>query len=168
MQYRIDMSDTSENTVLASKEAICADPTAKEVDEAEQALPPQKADLADRVEVAAQVQQPQVGADNTQTDIRRSQRVRMLSEKGKTLQDTRLNNLKSSFEQKYRRWKYHVNGLKRATKNNDDADLIFEVVSTINAIQSEVDHIYGDIRSITSPELEILRKMTLVLPLLAL
>ncbi len=73
MQYRIDMSDTSENTVLSSKVAICADPTAQEVNDAEQALPPQKADLGDRVEVAAQVQQPQVGADNTQTDIRRSQ-----------------------------------------------------------------------------------------------
>ncbi len=58
----------------------------------------------------------------------------MLSEKGKTLQDTRLNNLKKSFEQKYRRWKYHVNGLKRVMKNNDDADLIFEVVSISNAI----------------------------------
>ncbi len=155
MQYRIDTSDTGENTVLSSKVAICADPTAQEFDDAEQAQLPQKADLADRVEVAAQVQQPQVGADNTQTDIRRSQRVCLLGEKGKTLQDTRLNNLKRSFEQKYRRWKYHVNGLKRAMKNNDDADLIFEVV---NAMQSEVDHIYGDIRSITSPEPEIRRK----------
>ncbi len=149
------MSDTSENTVLSSKEAICADPTAQEVDDAEKALLPQQ---AEHVEMAAQVQQPQVGADNTQTDIRRSQRVRVLTEKGKTLQDARLNNLKGSFEQKYRRWKYHINGLKRAMKNNDDTDLIFEVVSTINAIQSEVDHIYGDIRSITSPEPEIRRK----------
>ncbi len=33
-----------------------------------------------------------------------------------------------------------------------------EVVSTINAIQSEVDHIYGDMRSITSTEPEIRRK----------
>ncbi len=80
MQNRIDMSDTSENTVLSSKEAICADPTAQEVDDAEQALPPQQTYLAEHVEVAAQVQQPQVGADNTQTDIRRRQRVRMLSE----------------------------------------------------------------------------------------
>lgn len=149
------MSDTSENTVLSSKEAICADPTSQEVDDAEKALLPQQ---AEHVEMAAQVQQPQVGADNTQTDIRRSQRVRVLTKKGKTLQDARLNNLKGSFEQKYRRWKYHINGLKRAMKNNDDTDLIFEVVSTINAIQSEVDHIYGDIRSITSPEPEIRRK----------
>ncbi len=102
MQHRIDMSDTSENTVLSSKEAICADPTAQEVDDAEKALLPQQ---AEHVEMAAQVQQPQVGADNTQTDIRRSQRVRVLTEKGKTLQDARLNNLKGSFEQKYRRWK---------------------------------------------------------------
>ncbi|RXN31349.1 hypothetical protein ROHU_017013 [Labeo rohita] len=82
----------------------------------------------------------------------------MLTEKGKTLQDARLNNLKRSFEQKYRRWKYHINGLKRAMKSKDDADLILEVVSTINVIQSEIDHIYGDIRSLTSPEPDIRRK----------
>lgn len=60
------MSDTSENTVLSTKEAICADPTAQEVDNAEQVIPSQQADIAEHVEVAAQVQQPQVGADNTQ------------------------------------------------------------------------------------------------------
>ncbi|KAL0150340.1 hypothetical protein M9458_054342, partial [Cirrhinus mrigala] len=76
------MSDTSEKTVLPAKEAICADPGEQEVDDAEQVIPPQQADIAEHVEVAAQVQQPQMGTDNTQfPDIRRSQRVRMLTEK---------------------------------------------------------------------------------------
>ncbi|XP_026063117.1 uncharacterized protein LOC113046489 [Carassius auratus] len=153
------MSNTSENTLLATKEVSYTTPTAQDVDNAEQVIPSEQADITEQVEVAAQVQQPQVDIDNTQlSDIRRSQRARTLTEKGKTLQDARLNDLKRSFEQKYRRWKYHINGLKRAIKNNDDAELICEVVSTINATQSEVDHIYGDIRSITSPEPEIRRK----------
>ncbi|XP_026094281.1 uncharacterized protein LOC113066585 [Carassius auratus] len=153
------MSNTSENTLLATKEVSYTTPTAQDVDNAEQVIPSEQADITEQVEVAAQVQQPQVDIDNTQlSDIRRSQRARTLTEKGKTLQDARLNDLRRSFEQKYRRWKYHINGLKRAIKNNDDAELICEVVSTINATQSEVDHIYGDIRSITSPEPEIRRK----------
>lgn len=143
---------------MSTEEVVCADPTAQEVDGAEQALPPHQADIVKHVEGAVQ-EQPQVGADKTQSpDVKRGQRVRMLTEKGKTLQEARLNNLKRSFEQKYRRWKYHINGLKRAIKNNDDADLIFDVMSTVNVIQSEIDNIYGDIRSITSPEPEIRRK----------
>lgn len=87
------------------KEAICADPVEQEVDDAEQVISPRQADIAEYVEVAAQIQQPQVGADNTQLpDIRSRQSVRTLTEKGKTLQDARLNNLKRSFKQKYRRW----------------------------------------------------------------
>lgn len=84
--------------------------------------------------------------------------MRILTGKGKTLQEARLNNLKGSFEQKYKRWKYHINGLKRPMKDNDDMDLIFEVVSTINAIQSEVDKLYDEIRNITSPEPEFRRE----------
>lgn len=60
-------------------------PQLHKTDNAEQVIPPQQADIADQIEVAAQVQQPQV------TDIRRSQRARTLIEKGKTLQDAKLN-----------------------------------------------------------------------------
>ncbi|KAG1925572.1 hypothetical protein F2P79_025451 [Pimephales promelas] len=153
------MSYTSEETLLPIKEVSSTHPTSQDEGSAEQVIPPQQDDITDQVEVAAQAHQPQVDADNTQLpDIRRSQRVRTLTEKGKTLLDARLKDLETSFDQKYKRWKYHINGLKRAIKNNDDAELICEVVSTINTIQSEVDHIYGDIRSITSPEPEIRRK----------
>ncbi|KAG1929509.1 hypothetical protein F2P79_022940 [Pimephales promelas] len=152
------MSYTSEKTLLPIKEVSSTHPTSQDEGSAEQVIPPQQ-DITDQVEVAAQAHQPQVDADNTQLpDIRRSQRVRTLTEKGKTLLDARLKDLERSFDQKYKRWKYHINGLKRAIKNNDDAELICEVVSTINTIQSEVDHIYDDIRSITSPEPEIRRK----------
>ncbi|KAG1925738.1 hypothetical protein F2P79_025333 [Pimephales promelas] len=153
------MSYTSEKTLLPIKEVSSTHPTSQDEGSAEQVIPPQQDDITDQVEVAAQAHQPQVDADNTQLpDIRRSQRVRTLTEKGKTLLDARLKDLERSFDQKYKRWKYHINGLKRAIKNNDDAELICEVVSTINTIQSEVDHIYDDIRSITSPEPEIRRK----------
>lgn len=153
------MSETSEKTVMSTKEAVCADPVAKKSDDAEQTLLLQQGEVAEQDKVATQVQQLQVSADKTQTsDVRRSQRVRILTDKGKTLQEARLNNLKGSFEQKYKRWKYHINGLKRAMKDNDDMDLIFEVVSTINALQSEVDKLYDEIRNITSPEPEIRRK----------
>lgn len=85
--------------------------------------------------MAAQIQQPQVSGDNPLfPEVKRSQRVRTLTEKGKSLQDAKLIHLQRSFEQKYKRWNYNINGLKRAMKNNDDTDLISEVVSTINVI----------------------------------
>lgn len=104
-------------------------------------------------------QQDQVSVDNTQQppNIRRSERTRKLTEKGKALLDDKAQDLNVNFAKLYRRWKYHVNGLKRSIKNNDAADLIGEVVNIINTIQADIDNTYLEIRAIASPDPDIRR-----------
>lgn len=59
----------------------------------------------------------------------------------------------------YRRWKYHIDGLKRSVKNNDAADPINKIVNVINTIKADIDNTYLEIRAISSPEPDI-RKMS--------
>ena len=85
--------------------------------------------------------QSQVGADDTQLPpgSRKTGRTQKLTEKGKALLDDKLKNLNVSFVKMYRRWKYHINGLKRSIKNNDADDLIDEIVNAISTIQVDLD-----------------------------
>lgn len=96
--------------------------------------------------------------ETVSSDIRRSQRTRVLTEKGKQLQDAKLNDLKRAFERMYKRWKYHINGLKRSIKHKEDPEFINEIVTAVNAHQADVNAIYERIRAISVPDLEIRRK----------
>lgn len=105
------MSDTQENTGLSHNDRS-ANPTTQEDDSLEQSIPIQPAEESQS--------QTQMDADNTQVpSTRRNQCPRTLTERGKALQKAKLNDLKKEFEHKYKRWKYHINGLKRAFKNSD-------------------------------------------------
>ncbi|XP_048829625.1 uncharacterized protein LOC125706829 [Brienomyrus brachyistius] len=153
------MSTTKEE-ILQSIHQVSLEGPSAEGGDAEHLALRQQAEPSKDTEEAAQDSQHQSETVNIQQipDFRRSQRIRKLTEKGKELLDAKLNDLKRDFERMYGRWKYHVNGLKRSIKNNDDADLINEVANMINTIQSDVDNIYDKIRDITSPEPEIRRK----------
>ncbi|XP_056603346.1 uncharacterized protein LOC130420207 isoform X2 [Triplophysa dalaica] len=89
--------------------------------------------------------------------IRKSGRIQKLTEKGKALLDDKLKDLTVSFVKMYRRWKYHINGLKRSIKNNDADDLIEEIVNAINTAQVDMDITYLKIRAISTPEPDIRR-----------
>lgn len=149
------MSHTEESTVLPTEEVTHGDP--QEDSDAEQTTPPQQADAGEQVEATVRDTQSQVGADDTQQppDIRRSVHTRRLTEKGKALFDDKVKDLNVNFVKMYRRWKYHINGLKRSIKNNDAADLIDEAVNAINTIQVDIDNTYLEIRAISSPEPDI-------------
>ena len=81
-----------------------------------------------------------------------------LTEKGKVLQDAKLNDLRRDFECMYKRWKYHINELKRSIRHKEDPEFISEVVTAFNALQVDVNIIYDQIRTIAVPDLEIRRK----------
>lgn len=127
--------------------------------DAEQTTLSQQGDADEQVEDTAQETQSQVGANDTQLlpGIRKSGRTQKLTEKGKALLDDKWKDLNVSFVRMYRRWKYHINGLKRSIKNNDADDLIDEIVNAINTIQVEMDNTYLKIRAISSPEPDIRR-----------
>ncbi|XP_054868580.1 uncharacterized protein LOC129349422 [Amphiprion ocellaris] len=102
--------------------------------------------------------QPSSSVESTQTEnVRRSQRVRTLTEKGKSLQQEKLSDLINDFERLYKKWKYQINGFKGMLKHKD-FDLIPETVSVINTMMSDVCAIYDAIRKIESPDIEIRRK----------
>lgn len=127
--------------------------------DAEQTTLSQQGDADEQVEDTAQETQSQVGANDTQLlpGIRKSGRTQKLTEKGKALLDDKWKDLNVSFVRMYRRWKYHINGLKRSIKNNYADDLIDEIVNAINTIQVEMDNTYLKIRAISSPEPDIRR-----------
>ncbi|KAG1929293.1 hypothetical protein F2P79_023066 [Pimephales promelas] len=131
----------------------------QEDSEAEQTTLSQQADAVKQVEDTVQDIQSQVGEDDTQLPpvIRKSGRTQRLTEKGKALLDEKTKDLNASFVKMYRRWKYHINGLKRSIKNNDADDLIDEIINAINTIQVDMDNTYLKIRAISSPEPDIRR-----------
>ncbi len=151
------MSHSKENTFLPTEEVTRGD--LQEDSDAEQTTLSQQADADEQVENTAQDTQSQVGADDTQMPlgIRKSGRIQRLTKKGKALLDDKLKDLNVSFVKMYRRWKYHINGLKRSIKNNDADDLIDEIVNAINTIQVDMDSTYLKIRAISSPEPDIRR-----------
>ncbi|XP_067309062.1 uncharacterized protein [Pseudorasbora parva] len=146
------MSHSKESTFLPTEVVTHGD--LQEDSDAEQ-----QADADEQVEDTARDIQSQVGADDTQMppEIRKSGRIQRLTEKGKALLDEKLKDLNVSFVKMYRRWKYHINGLKRSIKNNDADDLIDEIVNAINTIQVDMDNTYLKIRAISSPEPDIRR-----------
>lgn len=70
----------------------------------------QNGDLPDQDDSRKVVTNDDIQAENT--ELRRSQRPRVLSEKRKQLQETKLKDLLKAFDRIYNRWKYHINGLK--------------------------------------------------------
>ena len=146
------MSHTKEDTFLQTEEVTHGD--FQEYSDAEQTTLPQQADAVEQVEDT----HSQVGDDDTQLPpgTRKTGRTRKLTEKGKALLDDKLKNLNVSLVKMYRRWKHHINGLKRSIKNND-ADLIDEIANAINTIQVDIDKTYLKIRAISSPEPDVRR-----------
>ncbi|CAL9689631.1 unnamed protein product [Knipowitschia caucasica] len=93
-------------------------------------------------------------------EVRKSQRTRTLTEKGKVLQDSKINDLKRDFERLYKKWKYHINCFRRFMKGKD-TELITEAVSAIDTFQSDICKTYDEIRKIENPDIEIRRKTDL-------
>lgn len=123
------MSHSKENTFLPTEKIVHGEDS-----DAEQTTLSQQADADEQVDDTVQDTQSQVGADKTQLPpgIRKSGRTQKLTEKGKALLDDKLKDLNVSFVKMYRRWKYHINGLKRSVKNNDADNLIDEIVNFIH------------------------------------
>lgn len=96
--------------------------------------------------------------EETEEPLRRSQRPRVLSEKGKQLQEAKLKDLLKTFDRMYKRWKYHINGLKRAIKGQEDSDFIVEIIAAINVQQNDLNTTYERIRAISVPDHELRRR----------
>lgn len=110
----------------------------------------------DNVERANVEETPQTSApaESTQTEsFRKSERIRTLTEKGKSLQEAKLNQLTKEFESQYK-WKYHINSVRRFMKVKDE-ELIEETVTTIDTFQTDICNIYDEKRKIESPDNEI-------------
>lgn len=103
--------------------------------------------------------QKEAGGDSISPDIRRSQRTRSLTEKGKQLQEAKLADLRKTFERMYKRWKYHINGLKRAIKHREDSEFVSEIFTAVNGHQVELNNTYERIRVISVPDQELRRKI---------
>lgn len=99
-----------------------------------------------------------VSANSTHPeDLRKSQRTRTLTEKGKSLQEAKLRDLIKDFERLYKKWKYHINCFRRFMKSKD-MEIIAEAVSTIDAFEKDIYKTYDEIRKMESPDIEIRRK----------
>ncbi|XP_057677992.1 uncharacterized protein LOC130907200 [Corythoichthys intestinalis] len=112
-----------------------------------------------KVETRREVDQSQVGTDDEELppEIKKTGRTRKLTEKGMSLLNDKLSNLNGRIVKMYKRWKYHMNGLKRSIKDKYGEDLIEEVINEINAIQVDIDETYLQIRDIAIPEPDIRR-----------
>ncbi|XP_055068032.2 uncharacterized protein [Misgurnus anguillicaudatus] len=154
------MSDSSEPTLKYTQERVDL-PGQEDLNKGPIEENTQDEDLV-QAQQLIETQQIHKGAeigDSIPPDLRRGQRTRVLSKKGKQLQDVKLNDLERAFERMYKRWKYDINGLKRSIKHKEDPEFITEIVNAINAHQADVSAIYDRIRAISVPDLEIRRKI---------
>lgn len=97
--------------------------------------------------------------DQPEDLLRRSERQRTLTDKGKELHIDKLKGLLRRFEGSYDRWKALTKVAKKAVNKQDPNDTLQEHISSIQKVLSELNVVYDDYRKLDGPPQEMRRKM---------
>ena len=92
-------------------------------------------------------------------ELRRSERARTLTEKGKEFQKEKTKELLLRFDSIYERWKALTKVAKKSVTKQDPSNILQEHISTIQRELSELNNVYEEHRRIDSPAHEMRRKL---------
>lgn len=91
--------------------------------------------------------------------LRRSERERTLTEKGKELQKEKTKGLVRRFDSTYERWKALTKVAKKSVISQDPIDTLQEHISSIQKELSELNVVYDEYRRLDSPPHDMRRKL---------
>lgn len=87
--------------------------------------------------------------------LRRSERVRTLTEKGRELQEIKLKGVQRQYRMIYEKWKYHA----RKLSNEDSQDELNVQIENIESSCSELKAIYEELHRVQTPEQDLQRRI---------
>lgn len=91
--------------------------------------------------------------------LRRSERTRTLTEKGKELQGERLKSVHRRYRIIYEKWRYHARIGKEILTDDASEDELKELIGNIDSTCSDVKMIYEELRQIQTPEPDLRRRV---------
>ena len=92
------------------------------------------------------------------TELRRSQRERKTTEKGKQLKEERVKHLSQRFYNSYDKWKNFARQMKETLRKGDDYENLINDLGHLKKISKNITEIYEDIRRNCTPQTELRRK----------
>lgn len=117
--------------------------------------------------------EPQMQSEETQcTDIseqqesvqlRRSQRVKTLTEKGREMQDERIKGLQQRFNYNYEKWRTRAKASKLPLSQTEslNKDILEDIIGDVRGLCADVTKVYEELRKLTPPDQESRRRVDL-------
>lgn len=97
--------------------------------------------------------------------IRRSERTRTLTEKGKELQEEKLKSVQRRYRIIHEKWKYHARIGKELFSDTASEEELNELTDNIKETCSDVQAIYEELRRMQTPEPSLRRRVDLCISL---
>lgn len=91
--------------------------------------------------------------------LRRSERTRTLTEKGKEFEEERLKSVQRRYRIIYEKWRSHARISKEILTDDASADELNELIENIQSTCSDVKGIYEELRRIQTPESDLRRRV---------
>lgn len=117
--------------------------------------------------------EPQMQSEETQcTDLseqqesvqlRRSQRVKTLTEKGREMQDERIKGLQQRFNYNYEKWRTRAKASKLPLSQTEplNKDILEDIIGDVRGLCADVTKVYEELRKLTPPDQESRRRVDL-------
>ncbi|KAM7380993.1 hypothetical protein PAMP_004254 [Pampus punctatissimus] len=106
--------------------------------------------------------EPEITSESAETEairLRRSERVRTLTEKGRELEEEKQRTLQRRFKIIYEKWRYHARVSKETLSYTASEDDLKELIDGIKDTCSEVKAIYEELRRAQSPEPDVRQRV---------
>lgn len=85
---------------------------------------------------------------------RRSQRIRVLTEKGKEMQDEKIKALQQRFDYSYK-WKLQVKSSKQPLSQTSESvsdDLLKDIIDEVTSLSADVQRVYDELHKVSTPD----------------
>ena len=93
------------------------------------------------------------------TGLRRSQRIRKLTEKGQELQESKSKSLQLRFKSAYDQWKVLVKETKKQLDKPLSSEILQDITTKIQGTSSDVKQAYDDVRQVITPDADTRRRV---------
>ncbi|XP_013855846.1 uncharacterized protein LOC106511637, partial [Austrofundulus limnaeus] len=98
-----------------------------------------------------------------QTQLRRSQRVKTLTEKGREMQEERIQGLQQRFNYNYEKWRTRAKSSKQPLSQLDTLsdDLLKDIIGDVTGLRADVTKVYEELRKLAPPDQVTRRRVDL-------
>ncbi|XP_038583838.1 uncharacterized protein LOC119909695 [Micropterus salmoides] len=108
---------------------------------------------------SAQAETIDIGATEDVERLRRSERTRTLTEKGKEFEEEKLKSIQRRYRILYEKWRYHARTSKEILNDEASEDELYELIENMKATCSDVKMVYEELRRVQAPEAELRRRV---------